>query len=141
MRQSAYNQWTVGPIYYAALVIAETIGNGSQVLDITSSANLNSQAPAYLIYENGNPARIALFNYVSDPSGANDIQFTFQIGQGATPAQVNVKCVGVVDNQVQVVNNVIRNRYLRASSVTQKGNYTWAGQVSVTRQRSALQGN
>ncbi|KAF8624038.1 hypothetical protein AX15_006061 [Amanita polypyramis BW_CC] len=114
--QSSYLQWTVGSMYYSALAMAETLTNGSQVLDITSSANLNHQSPAYVIYENGQPSRIAVINYVSDPSGASDIQFTFSIGgqsvgqSNGTPAQVKVK-------------------YLRASSVTQKYNYTWAGQT------------
>ncbi|KIL60021.1 glycoside hydrolase family 79 protein, partial [Amanita muscaria Koide BX008] len=116
--QSSYHQWTIGPIYYSALAMAETISNGSQVLDITNSSNLNNNAPAYVIYENGHPVRLALFNMVSDPSGASDIQFTFSIGgsnvnqNNATPAQVKVK-------------------YLLASVVTQKGNFTWAGLASL----------
>jgi hypothetical protein len=73
--------------------------NGSQILDITYGANLNPQSPAYVVYENGHLARLGLFNYVSDPSGAHDIQFTFSIGgqsvgqPNGTPAQVKVKCV------------------------------------------------
>ena len=60
-----------------------------------------------------------LFNYVSDPSGASDltVQLSLSGGVGASggsavapPAQVKVK-------------------YLQASSVSQKGNFTWAGQV------------
>ncbi|KIL60002.1 glycoside hydrolase family 79 protein [Amanita muscaria Koide BX008] len=114
--ESSFRQWTIGPVYYSALVMAETLSNGSQVLDITTSANLNPQSPAYVIYEGGHPSRLALFNFVSDPSGAHDVQFTFSIGgQGlgqanGTPAQVKVK-------------------YLRAGSVTQKINITWAGQT------------
>ncbi|KAF8624071.1 hypothetical protein AX15_006082 [Amanita polypyramis BW_CC] len=107
--QSSYHEWTIGPIYYAALVMAETLSNGSQVLDITTSANLSDQSPAYLIYENGSPARIALFNYVTDPSNGHNVNFTFSFDD-PSPTQVQVK-------------------YLRASSVTQKGNYNWAGQT------------
>jgi hypothetical protein len=75
--------------------MAETLGNGSQVLDITTSANLSHMAPAYVIYEGQSPVRLALFNYVTDPSGANDINFTFSItGQNnGTPAQVKTKYV------------------------------------------------
>ena len=72
--------------------MAETLSNGSQVLDITSSAKLNHQSPAYVIYENGNPARIALFNYVTDPSGSSNVNFTFSFDDQA-PAQVKVKYV------------------------------------------------
>ncbi|KAF8636113.1 hypothetical protein AX17_003816 [Amanita inopinata Kibby_2008] len=115
--QSHFHQWTVGPIYYSALVMAETLGNSSQVLDMTYvNNNINHQTPAYVIYENGKPARIALFNYVTDPSGAHDVNVTISIGgqatgqSNATPAQVTVK-------------------YLRAQSVATKGNITWAGQT------------
>jgi hypothetical protein len=110
--QSSYHQWTIGPIYYSSLVMAETLSNGSQVLDITTSANLSQMAPAYVIYEGQQPVRLALFNYVTDPTGANDVNFTFSIvGQdNGTPAQVSVK-------------------YLLAESVTQIGNFTWAGQT------------
>ncbi|KAK2460443.1 hypothetical protein APHAL10511_007608 [Amanita phalloides] len=113
---TSYAEWTVGPMYYSALAAAETFGNGSQVLDITTSANLSHSSPAYIIYEDGNPARIGVINYVTDPSGANDIQFTFAIGgqnvgqNNATPQQVQVK-------------------YLLANSTTQKYNFTWAGQT------------
>ena len=77
--------------------MAETVSNGSQVLDITKSANLSDESPAYIIYENGQPVRIAVINYVTDPTGANDIQFTFSIGgqnlgqSNGTPQQVQVK--------------------------------------------------
>jgi len=66
-------QWTIGPTYYAALVMAEVLGssNVSQVLDL--GANNNSiYTPAYGIYEDGNATRVALFNYITDPTGASD---------------------------------------------------------------------
>jgi hypothetical protein len=81
--------------------MAETVSNGSQVLDITASANLSDQSPAYIIYENGQPVRIAVINYVTDPTGANDVQFTFAIGgqnlgqSNGTPQQVQVKYASV----------------------------------------------
>ncbi|KAF8636081.1 hypothetical protein AX17_003787 [Amanita inopinata Kibby_2008] len=117
--QSTFRQWTVGPIYYTALVMAEVLGSSdkSEVLDMNLyDQSISIFSPAYVIYEDGNPVRVALFNYVTDPSGANDINVSISIGGGttgqdnATPAQVKVK-------------------YLRASSVSQKGNFTWAGQT------------
>ncbi|KAG6810056.1 hypothetical protein H0H92_013528 [Tricholoma furcatifolium] len=115
--QSTYHGWSIGPIYYSALVMAETLGpsNISQVLDLGANAG-SIYTPAYAIYENGNPVRVALINFVSDPTGASDLSVSISIGggdtgqPGATPAQVKVK-------------------YLLASSVSQKGNYTWAGQT------------
>jgi len=54
--------------------------------------------------------RVALFNYVSDPTGASDYTASISISGGQMPAQVSVK-------------------YLAASSVAQKYNFTWAGQT------------
>ncbi|KAF5376627.1 hypothetical protein D9615_007857 [Tricholomella constricta] len=115
--QSSFHQWTVGPIYYSALVVAETLGasNGTQVLDLNAN-NGDIHTPAYAIYENGDPVRVGIINFITDPSGASDISVSIAIGgsgigqPNATPAQVKVK-------------------YLLASSVSQKGNYTWAGQT------------
>ncbi|KAK0480722.1 hypothetical protein IW261DRAFT_1137525 [Armillaria novae-zelandiae] len=115
--ESTYHQWTVGPIYYSALIMAESLGssNTSQVLDISANGG-NIYTPGYVIYEQGTPVRLALFNFITDSSGAHDYYATFAIGGGdtgqpnGTPAQVKVK-------------------YFRASSVSQKGNFTWAGQT------------
>ncbi|KAJ7434772.1 glycoside hydrolase family 79 protein [Mycena galericulata] len=116
--QSTFRQWTVGPIYYSALAMAEAIGpsNTTQVLDLQLNGD-NEFTPGYGIYENGNPVRVALFNYITDPSGASDVTAVISVasaagagGGGATPTQVKVK-------------------YLQASSVSQKGGYTWAGQT------------
>ena len=108
--QSTYRQWTIGPVYYSALVMAEALGssNASQVLDLLPN-NANVFTPAYAIYDKGNLARILLFNYVTDPSGASDLTVQLNLG-GVGPSQVQVK-------------------YLQASSVSQKGNISWAGQV------------
>ncbi|KAF9003830.1 hypothetical protein BDZ89DRAFT_967337 [Hymenopellis radicata] len=115
--QSTYHQWTVGPVYYAALVMAEALGasNTSQILDLDANAG-NVYTPAYAIYENGDPVRVALFNYITDPTGGSTYTASIAIGGGetgqgnATPATVKVK-------------------YLAADSVSQKGNFTWAGQT------------
>ncbi|KXN92551.1 hypothetical protein AN958_05406 [Leucoagaricus sp. SymC.cos] len=115
--QSEFHQWTVGPIYYSSLVMAEVLGasNKSQVLDLGANSG-NQFTPAFAIYEDGNPVRVVLINFVSDSSGNSDLTAAISIGGGqtgqsnATPASVKVK-------------------YLRASSVSQKGNFTWANQT------------
>ncbi|KAF8155025.1 hypothetical protein K438DRAFT_1987252 [Mycena galopus ATCC 62051] len=68
--------------------------------------------PTYGIYENGNPVRVALFNYITDPSGTSDVTAVISVDGGTTtPQQVHVK-------------------YLRAASVSQKGNYTYMGRAA-----------
>jgi len=108
--QSAFHQWTIGPIYYSAIVVAETIGssNKAQIVDLNAN-NGNEFTPAYAVYESGTPVRVALFNFVTDQSGASDYTATISVG-GATPSQVKVK-------------------YLSATSVSQKSNFTWANQT------------
>ena len=104
--QSTFHQWTIGPIYYSALVVAETFGssNQSRVLDLFAN-NADVDTPAYAIYENGAPTRVALLNYMTDPSGASD--YTVNLSGGGS-------------NSVQV-------KYLQAPSVrTKGGNITWA---------------
>jgi len=84
--------------YYSILISAETFGpNGnSQILDLNAN-NMNEFTPAYAIYEDGNIARVALFHYMTDQSGANSYTATISIGGGqtgapnGTPAQVKVK--------------------------------------------------
>lgn len=97
--------------------MAEALGGSStaQVIDLFPN-NANEFTPAYGIYENGQMARVALFNYMTDSSGAHDYTATISVGgsgsgeANATPSSVKVK-------------------YLHAASVAQKGNITWAGQV------------
>ena len=65
-------------------------------MDLQANAG-NIYTPAYAIYENGACARLALFNFVTDPTGASAYTATFSIGGGstgegnATPASVQVK--------------------------------------------------
>lgn len=77
--------------YYSALVVAEAIGssNTSQIVDLNAN-NGNEFTPAYAIYEQGTVARVALFNYITDESGASDYTASISIGD-ATPGQVRVK--------------------------------------------------
>ncbi|THH33380.1 hypothetical protein EUX98_g815 [Antrodiella citrinella] len=108
--QSQFHQWSVAPLYYSALVMAEALGptNTSQIMDLQANAG-NIYTPAYSIYESGTLARVALFNYLTDPSGASSYTATINVGSGG-PAQVTVK-------------------YLTAPSVAEKFNITWAGQT------------
>lgn len=137
--QSAFHQWTVGtlalpsivhdltnldlsplgPIYYAPLILAEAFGptNTAQIVDLNAN-NANIYTPAYAIYEQGNIARVALFNYMTDATGGHTYTASIAVGGGdsgqpnGTPASVKVK-------------------YLSAANVNQKDNITWAGQVCV----------
>ncbi|KAG6805395.1 hypothetical protein H0H92_015573, partial [Tricholoma furcatifolium] len=76
----------------------------------------NEYTPAYAFYENGNPVRVGIINYVTDPTGASDLEVQIAIGgsgigqSNQSPASVQVK-------------------YLLADSVSQKVNITWAGQT------------
>ncbi|KAJ6548770.1 hypothetical protein B0H19DRAFT_1221069 [Mycena capillaripes] len=109
--QSTFHQWSIGPLYYSALVMAEAIGpsNNTQVLNY-GVTDLSSYTPIYGIYENGTPVRVAVFNYIDDPSGANTVHAVISIAGTTLPSSVKVK-------------------YLAAASVVQKGGYTWAGQT------------
>ncbi|KAI0325777.1 hypothetical protein GY45DRAFT_1329894, partial [Cubamyces sp. BRFM 1775] len=115
--ESAFHQWTIGPIFYSSIVVAEALGtsNTSRVKDIFPN-NGDPHTPAYAVYENDQLARLLLINFLDDPSGANDYTATLNIGgqqfgeANAVPAQVKVK-------------------YLSAPSVSEKDNITWAGQT------------
>lgn len=136
--QSSYHKWTIGPLMYSILAVSEALGssNQSQVLDLGMN-NQNAYTPGYAIYEKGTLARVALFNYMTDPTGANAYTATIQVGgQGtanATPAQVKVKyvvCIVVLWSSDAEI--VAFCRYLLASSVSDHFNITWAGQVCQT---------
>ena len=109
--ESTFHQWTVGPIYYSALVVAEALGasNTSRVLDLAANSD-NSYTPAYGIWENGELARVLLINFANDPTGASTLQVDLSMPDGTLPSTVDVK-------------------FLLANNVTQKGNFTWAGQT------------
>lgn len=99
------------------MIMAEVLGtsNKSRVLDLFANDN-NMFTPAYAIYEDGKPTRVALFNFMTDPTGENDYTASISIGgdngeSNASPTQVKVK-------------------YFHAESVSSKGNISWAGQVS-----------
>ncbi|KAJ7592239.1 hypothetical protein C8J56DRAFT_1131767 [Mycena floridula] len=108
--ESSFHGWSIGPMYYATLVMAEAMGptNASQITDLEPNNN-NDLTPAYAIYENEVPMRVALFNYMDDPTGASTLSVTVSLAGGNLP-QVKVK-------------------YLLAPSVVSKYNFTWAGQT------------
>ena len=89
--ETSYNQWTVGGIYYATIIIAEALGttNTSQVVDLFGNNN-NDFTPSYAIYENGQLSKVAIFNYVDDQTGASDSQVTLSVPAGV-PSTVQVK--------------------------------------------------
>ncbi|KZV91536.1 hypothetical protein EXIGLDRAFT_719226 [Exidia glandulosa HHB12029] len=100
--------WTVGPPWYGILFVAEALGKTGTARIADLAANeANPYTPAFVIYENNQPARVALFNYMSDPSGQHD--YTARIQTGAAEVKV---------------------RYLVAPQVSSKiPNVTWAGQT------------
>ncbi|KAI0316859.1 glycoside hydrolase family 79 protein [Amylostereum chailletii] len=108
--QSAFRQWTVGPVYYSALAAAEVFGpgNGSRVVDLEMNEG-EGTTPGYAVYEGGVPVKVALFNMADGSVGGQAYTASVQLGGGA-PESVKVK-------------------RLSASSVSQKGNFTWAGQT------------
>ncbi|KAI6035708.1 glycoside hydrolase family 79 protein [Pisolithus marmoratus] len=120
--QSSYHQWTVGSVFYSTLVVAEALGSSgnARLVDLTNTLTSPSDTatppatsiytPAYAVYENGAPARLVVFNFVTDTSGSSTVQFTFGFGGGSVPGSVQVK-------------------YLLAPSVSAKDNITWAGQT------------
>ncbi|KAG5722733.1 hypothetical protein E4T56_gene7377 [Termitomyces sp. T112] len=134
--QSTFHQWTIGPTYYSALVAAESIGpsNDTQVLDLGAN-NGNVYTPAYAFYENGDPVRVGIINYVTDPTGASDLQVQIAIGGSGigqpnqSPASVKVKYTFFFDPPSLISSADKGQRYLLADSVSQKANFTWAGQA------------
>jgi hypothetical protein len=90
--ESVFNQFTVGSIYYSALALAEAFGstNTAQIIDLNANA-ANIFTPCYAIYENGALSKVALFNFVTDPSGG--AAYTATINTNPSPAQVQVKYV------------------------------------------------
>jgi hypothetical protein len=87
-----------GPIFFSTLIVAEALGptGTAQIVDLNAN-NGNVYTPAYAIYEQGALARVALFNFVTDPTGAAAYTASLAVGGGTTgqpngtPTQVKVK--------------------------------------------------
>jgi hypothetical protein len=62
------------------------------------------------IYENGVPVRVAIVNYLDDPTGASTLHGVISIAGTTMPSRVKVK-------------------YLAATTVVQEGGFTWANQA------------
>ncbi|KAH7339431.1 glycoside hydrolase family 79 protein [Rhizoctonia solani] len=107
--------WTTGAVYYSSLLIAEALGKSgnAQVVDLYSNSN-NDNTPGYAIYEDGNPVRVVLFNYIDDSTGANDYTANIVIG-------------GQQTGQASTTPSSVQVRYMRAPSLGSH-NVTWAGQ-------------
>ncbi|KAI0651078.1 glycoside hydrolase superfamily [Trametes meyenii] len=114
---SVFDQWTVGPVFYSTLFMAEALGttNNSRVVDLFAN-NGNEFTPAYGIYEDHALARVALVNFMNGQDGQGTYNITLSVGGAQvgepndTPAQVKVK-------------------YLLAPSVSEKDHITWANQT------------
>jgi hypothetical protein len=115
--QTHFRQWTVGPMYYSTLFVAEVMGksNTSQIVDLFANNN-QPLTPAWAVYENGVPTKVVIINYANDPSGASTITANIAIGGGST-------------GQTGANPGSVRVKRLSAGSVVQKGNFTWAGQT------------
>ena len=90
--ESTYNEWTIGSVFYSALVTAEVFGKSgnARIIDLNAPSPFT---PAYAIYEGDTLSKFALFNYIDDPSGAHDHQTVIQVPDGGVPASVRVKYV------------------------------------------------
>uniref|UniRef100_D8QFJ7 Glycoside hydrolase family 79 protein n=1 Tax=Schizophyllum commune (strain H4-8 / FGSC 9210) TaxID=578458 RepID=D8QFJ7_SCHCM len=88
--RSAYSEFTLGSIFYSALILSEALGSTgtAQVVDLQGN-NGNIYTPQYAVYENGKLARVALFNYVTDANGGND--YTATIRADGLPGSAKVK--------------------------------------------------
>ncbi|KAI0742962.1 hypothetical protein C8Q80DRAFT_945246 [Daedaleopsis nitida] len=114
---SSFEGWTTHPLFYGAVFVAEVMGktNATQVRDMLPN-NGNDQTPAYAVYENGKFSKMAMINYMTDPSGANDYTATIYVG-------------GSGFNEANGVPASVKVKYLRAPSVSEKDNITWAGRT------------
>ncbi|RPD77290.1 hypothetical protein L226DRAFT_505448 [Lentinus tigrinus ALCF2SS1-7] len=114
---SLFEKWTIGPIMYSTLFVAEALGttNTSRVVDLFANS-ANEFTPAYAIYEHDTLSRIALINFMQEQSGAGAYSATISVGgeafgeSNSVPSQVKVK-------------------YLLAPSVSEKEQITWANQT------------
>ncbi|TBU40508.1 hypothetical protein BD309DRAFT_967384 [Dichomitus squalens] len=114
---SLFESWTVGPVMYATLFVAEALGtsNTSRVVDLHANHG-NEFTPAYAIYENDALARIAPVNFMNEQDGAGSYNVTISVG-GDTVAEADA-----TPPQVQV-------KFLLAPTVSEKDQITWANQT------------
>ncbi|KAG6857114.1 hypothetical protein H0H87_009241 [Tephrocybe sp. NHM501043] len=79
-------------VYYNPFTVAEVFGksNVSQIVDISNNGLFT---PSYAIYESGALSKVALMNFMDDPSGEHDITGTIMVDGGQVPAEIYVKFV------------------------------------------------
>ncbi|KAF8468023.1 hypothetical protein JB92DRAFT_3292213 [Gautieria morchelliformis] len=97
-------QWTLRPMYPKPCQLLQPIPS----YRLCMSSN-NIYTPGYATYENGTPTRVALFNFIRDPSGASNYTASISLPQReisnervkhlatslfrtATPVPANVLC-------------------------------------------------
>lgn len=114
LTSSCAKLYPTGAIYYSTLLVAEAFGQSgeAQIVDLYMNSN-NPLTPGYAIFENGNPVRVVLFNYIDDSTGANDYTANIAIGGQQTGL------TSTTPSSVQV-------RYMRADALGSH-NVTWAG--------------
>lgn len=112
-----YTYQPFSPADYSMLMVAEALGgsNTSQVLDLNLNDN-SDVTPGYVIYENGQPQRVVIINYMNDGGS----------GAAAYTAFIHVGGVGGLADTTPTTVTV---RYMAAPSVTEKQNITWANQT------------
>ncbi|KAF5335013.1 hypothetical protein D9758_016183 [Tetrapyrgos nigripes] len=98
--------------------MAEALGmtGSAQVMDLSVNDG-NNYTPTYAIYKNDIPVCMALINFRADKSGTSAYTVSISISGGDT-------------GQPASTPSSIKVKYLSASSVSQKANFTWAGQTS-----------
>ena len=69
----APNTWTTNTNFYAMLAVTEALGKTgkARVADLGANGN-NMLTPAYVVYEDNQPVRVMLFNFMSDTTGGHD---------------------------------------------------------------------
>ena len=95
---SGFAGWTTHPLFYSSVFVAEVMGksNTTRIKDMGAN-NGNVYTPAYAVFENGQFSKMAMINYMTDPSGAHDYVATVNVGgqdwgeESGVPAQVKVK--------------------------------------------------
>ena len=110
----------------------------SQIIDLNANGK-NNFTPAYAIYEKGKLSKVALINFMDDKQkGTNNLEVTLQLPNGA-PRSVQVKYVETSPSPPfgdWLIDPFLKKfyRYLSATSVSDRDNITWAGQVNKKRQ-------
>lgn len=76
------------------IIMAEAFGKTgtSRIRDVMGNDG-DVHTPQYVIYENGQINKVALFNFITDPTQGSAYTATIHVNGGTVPQQVYVKCV------------------------------------------------